>query len=96
MSSFRQGSVSGGAEIFSPLKINHLGGKTLDAFHRSIRATGIRDDNFVNQQSDTLQGAFDPILFILNDHAKRDTHNWSGLRQMGGHFSPKVLGPGAR
>ena len=75
MSRFCQGSVSGGAEIFSPLEINHFGREAMDALQRSVRATGVRDDDFVNQRSDTLQRAFDPILFILNDHAQRNRHS---------------------
>jgi hypothetical protein len=70
MSSFRQRSIPRFAEVFSPLQINDFRGESTGELHRSIRAAGIRNDDLVNHGSDTLQGAFDPILFILNDHAQ--------------------------
>ena len=86
MSGFRQGSVSGFSEVFSPFKINDFRGKPPDALHRSIGASGVRDDDFINHGSDTLQGALDPILFILNDHAQRNRHTRKGTKQVSCHF----------
>jgi hypothetical protein len=74
MSCFRQRSITGFAEVLRPFEINDFGRKAERAFHCSIRAAGIGDDNFINQGSDTLEGALDPILFILNDHAQRNPH----------------------
>ena len=69
MSGFRQREIPGLREAVSPLKIKDLRFEPPRALDRGIGAAGIRNDDFINYGSDTLQSAFDPILFILNDHA---------------------------
>jgi hypothetical protein len=83
MSGFRQRPVTGRSEVVIPLIFKDFWGEPPDEFDRPVSATGIGDNDFANHGSDTLQSAFDPILFILNDHAERNTHVRAGIKQVG-------------
>jgi hypothetical protein len=49
-------------------------GESRRPFDRVIGASRIGDDDFIDHGSDTAKSVLDPIFFILNDHAERDSH----------------------
>ena len=43
-----------------------------------VGGTGVGNYDSADNGSDTLDRTLDPILFILNDHAERNTHTAPG------------------
>jgi hypothetical protein len=63
-------------------------GESRRPFDRVIGASRIGDDDFIDHGSDTTESVLDPIFFILNDHAQRDSHyaqkqSTSGAKEKG-------------
>ena len=89
MSGFRQCKVPGLGKAVCPFEMKDFRGKATGSFYRLIRASGVGDDDFIDHGSDTAESVLDPIFFILNDHAERNTHDahnqstWRAIEKWG-------------
>ena len=79
MSGFRQCEIPGVCKAVCPFEMKDFGVKATRLLYRAIGASGIGNDDFIDHGSDTGESVLNPIFFILNDHAQRDSH--VGLKQ---------------
>jgi hypothetical protein len=74
MSGFCQRVIPSIGKAVCPFEMKDFGGESRGPFDRVIGASSIGDDDFIDHGSDTAESVLDPIFFILNDHAQRDSH----------------------
>jgi hypothetical protein len=74
MSGFCQREIPGFGKAVCPFEMKYFRRESGGSLDRPIGASRIGDDDFIDHGSDTTESVLDPIFFILNDHAQRDTH----------------------
>ena len=75
MSGFCQREIPGIGKAVCPFEMKDFGGELRGPPERVIGAARVGNNDFIDHGTDTAESVLNPIFFILNDHAQRDSHD---------------------